>query len=245
MEIDYTAEMPSFSGLGTSSTFTVGLLNTLDAYKYTISNPLELAYRAIQIERDVLHDCVGCQDQVFAAVGGLNVIEFKAMNDIVVSPVVMRADRKKEFEDSLVLVFTGVYRRACKIAQKQVSRIGLNVERLQKIRKMVDKGYNILTSDAPLEKFGELLGEMWNEKKKLDESIATGQISDMYDKGIQAGALGGKLLGAGGGGFLLFYVPLDRKQEFCQRMNGYEILPVHIDSPGSRVVHMSTGKAER
>jgi D-glycero-alpha-D-manno-heptose-7-phosphate kinase len=238
VEIDYSAEMPSFSGLGSSSTFTVGLLNTLDAYKYQHVPPIELAYRAIEMERGVIGDSVGCQDQVFAAVGGFNVVEFKTTRDIVVSRVVMNPERMAEFESSLVLVFTGVYRQAKNLAKKQISNVHLNVERLVRMRRMVDRGYDILTGGGLLEEFGLLLDQMWQEKKSLDADIATGGINVLYEKGIAAGALGGKLLGAGGGGFILFYVPQDRRQGFEEKMSCHEIIPIRINAPGSMLIHM-------
>lgn len=237
VEIDYSAEMPSFSGLGTSSTFVVGLLNTLNAYKHKHIPPIELAYKAIEMEREVLKDSVGCQDQVFAAVGGFNVIEFKSTTNISVNRIIMKPERFKQLEDNLVLVFTGIYRRAGLIAKKQIQNVDNNVDRLRAIHRMVDTGYSLLTGNQSIDAFGELLNKMWQEKKKLDESIATGPISKLYDKGIEAGALGGKLLGAGGGGFILFYVPKENRAKFDAQMKENEIIPIKINTPGSIVIN--------
>lgn len=237
VEIDYSAEMPSFSGLGTSSTFVVGLMNTLNAYNHKYIPPLELAYKAIEMEREVLKDSVGCQDQVFAAVGGFNVIEFRSTTNISVSRVVMPPDRMKELESDLVLVFTGIYRKASVLAKRQIQNVSLNVDRLKNILKMVDVGYNILTGNHSLNEFGELLDKMWQEKKELDPDISTGKIGELYDKGINAGALGGKLLGAGGGGFILFYIPQENRIKFEQKMQVHEIIPLKINTSGSIVIN--------
>lgn len=237
VEIDYSAEMPSFSGLGTSSTFVVGLLNTLNAYNHKHIAPIELAYKAIEMEREALKDSVGCQDQVFAAVGGFNVIEFKSTTNISVNRIVMSPSRMRQLQNSLVLVFTGIYRRAGTIAKKQIQNVDLNIEKLKNIHKMVDVGYSLLTGSSTLDEFGELLDKMWQEKKKLDASISTGQIADLYDKGIGAGALGGKLLGAGGGGFILFYVPQENRKQFEERMIGNEIIPIKMNTTGSLIVN--------
>ena len=239
VEIVYCAEMPSFSGLGTSSTFVVGLLNTLSAYKYALQNPLELAYEAIDIERNVLKDSVGCQDQIFAAVGGFNVIEFKSLRDISVNKILMRPDRMKEFEDCLFLAFTRIFRMSMKIAKRQISKIDSNADKLRVIHKMVYDGYNILTGNSGFEEFGILLDKMWKIKSELDESICTHEIASLYKKGIDSGALGGKLLGAGGGGFILFFVPPKNHKSFKEKMSAHEIIPIKINADGSKVIHMS------
>ena len=239
VEINYCAEMPSFSGLGTSSTFTVGLLNTLSAFNYTTQKPLDLAYEAIDMERNVLGEAVGCQDQVFAAVGGFNVVEFKTTNDIIINKVIMKPDRIKEFEDCLFLIFTRQFRQAASIAKKQIAKIDGNKDRLKQIHQMVYEGYDILTGNSGFEEFGVLLDQMWKLKSELDENISTGEISALYAKGLDAGALGGKLLGAGGGGFILFFVPPERKKQFLMEMAGFEIVPIKTNVDGSKVIHVS------
>ena len=238
VEIDISADMPSFSGLGTSSTFIVGLLNTLYAYQYKRKPSIELAYEAINIERNILGEHVGCQDQVFAAVGGLNVVEFKTTRDIVVNRLVIRPDRLEEFEDCLVLVFTGAFRRASEAAKKQIENIGTNIERLQRLHKMVYDGYDVLTGNSGFEEFGVLLDKMWKEKAALEDGVSNGEIDSLYKHGIDSGALGGKLLGAGGGGFILFFVPPENRKEFNEKMKVKKLLSVQINAPGSMVVHM-------
>jgi len=237
IEIDYTAELPSFSGLGTSSSFVVGLLNALYAYQGKSVRPLELAYQAIEIEREILKETVGCQDQTFAAVGGFNVFEFRATDDIVVHRIPLSRERIEEFEAHLLVLFTGIRRRASDIAAEQVKKVEINRERLKRMREMVDEGYDILTGSASLTRFGLLLDEAWQLKSQLDKSIANDAIRTIYEEGKRAGALGGKLLGAGGGGFFLFFVPPEKKKAVLERL-GLEEIAVKVNAPGSHIIHV-------
>jgi len=237
IELNYAADMPSFSGLGSSSSFVVGVLNALYAYQGKAVRPLELAYQAVELEREVLREAVGCQDQVFAAVGGLNLIEFRSTREIIVHRLPLSQERLKSLEQCLVLVFTGLRRRAHEMAQSQISRIGLNLDRLRTIREMVDEGYDILTGTGELTRFGELLHRAWRVKSELDPSISNSTVHSIYERGLAAGALGGKLLGAGGGGFLLFFVPPDRLPNLHRELSDLEILSVRIGAPGSHIIH--------
>jgi D-glycero-alpha-D-manno-heptose-7-phosphate kinase len=236
IEIDYTAELPAFSGLGTSSSFVVGLLNTLYAYQGKSVNPIELAYQAIKIEQNVLKETVGCQDQAFAALGGFNVLEFRTKEDIIVHRVPLSPKRTEEFESYLMVVHTGIRRRASSIAANQVKKIDTNRDHLKRMREMVDEGYNILTGSTDLTKFGLLLNEAWQIKSKLDESISNDTIRTIYEKGIKAGALGGKLLGAGGGGFFLFFVSPEKHKKVLKQL-GLEEVPVKVNAPGTHIVY--------
>jgi len=237
VEVDYVADLPSFSGLGTSSTFVVGLLNTLYSHQGKYVSPIELAYKAIEVEREILKDSVGCQDQTFAAVGGLNVIEFRKTDDIIVNRISLTPERMKEFEDHLLLVFTGIKRRSGEFAKKQIQNISFNLDRLKRMRKMVDEAQNILTGNGSLIPFGELLHETWCLKSQLDKSMSNDQINVIYKQGIEAGAIGGKLLGAGGGGFILFFVPPEKRKDVAEKLKDYEIVPIKINSTGSHVIH--------
>lgn len=237
IEVNYTAELPAFSGLGTSSSFIVGLLNALYAYQGKSVRSIELAYQAVHIEREILKETVGCQDQTFAAVGGFNVLEFRATDDIVVHRIPLSPERIKEFESHLLVLFTGVRGRASEIAAKQVRKIDINQERLKRMREMVDEGYSILTGSSDLTKFGLLLDEAWRLKSQLDESVSNDAINTIYEEGKRAGALGGKVLGAGGGGFFLFFVPLEKKQAVLKRL-GLKEIPVKINAPGSHIIHV-------
>jgi D-glycero-alpha-D-manno-heptose-7-phosphate kinase len=236
IEINYTGELPAFSGLGTSSSFVVGLLNALYAYQGRSISPIELAYQAIKIERDVLKEAVGCQDQAFAALGGFNILEFRTTEDIIVNRVPLSPKRIEEFEEHLLLVYTGIKRRASTIAAKQIKKIDDNRERLKRMREMVDEGYEILTGSGSLTKFGLLLDQAWRVKSELDTSIAGKRVRAIYEEGRKAGALGGKLLGAGGGGFFLFFVPPEKHQKVAKRLNLEEI-PIKVNAPGSHIIN--------
>lgn len=237
IEIDYTAELPSSTGLGTSSSFVVGVLNTLHAFRGRMVHPLELAYRAIEIERDVLGEAVGCQDQTFAAMGGFNLIEFRGQRDIVVHRLPLSAARIAEFEEHLLMVYTGIRRRASQLAAKQVSKIGGNAGRLKQMRRLVDEGYGVLAGGQSLAEFGRLLHEGWLLKNSLDQSISNDAIDQIYRRGLEAGALGGKLLGAGGGGFVLLFVPPERRAAVLDALGPLETIPIGINAPGTQIVH--------
>jgi D-glycero-alpha-D-manno-heptose-7-phosphate kinase len=237
VEVSYTAELPSFSGMGSSSSCIVGLLNALNCFRGKAVAPLELAYQAIALERGQMGECVGCQDQTLAAVGGFNVLEFRAVDDIVVHRLPLTRERMAEFEQHLLLFFTGFRRRASDIAARQVGKIALNLEALKTMRGLVDRAYTCLTGTGGFEEFGRLLDEGWRLKQSLDEGIANQAIQQFYEGGLAAGALGGKLLGAGGGGALLFLVPPERRAAVRQRLSELAEIPISINAPGSHILH--------
>lgn len=237
IEVDCVAELPSSVGLGTSSSFVVGVLNALYAFQGRIVHPLDLAYQAIEIEREILHEAVGCQDQTFAAMGGFNLIEFRTTRDIVVHRVPLSAERKAEFEQQLLVVYTGLRRRASHLAARQVEKIGQNVAQLNEMRRLVDDAYSVLAGGQSLTNFGSLLHKGWVLKNSLDASISNDVINDIYRRGLEAGALGGKLLGAGGGGFVLFFVPPERQQAVVSALGSMQTIPMSINAPGTQIVH--------
>ena len=236
VELHNVADLPSFTGLGSSSTFTVGLLHALHAFKQEVRTPLELAYEAIHVERDILKENVGCQDQTLAAMGGLNLVEFFGTDDIRVSPLNLHPTRVAELESHLLVVFTGVTRRASDVAASQLARVDQNRDTLTSMRLMVDEATEILAGTGPLEAFGELLNMAWQAKRSLCERISNSKIDEMYDQAMQHGALGGKLLGAGGGGFLLLFAAPDRHQKLTDLFSDYEIISVKLNAAGSEVV---------
>ena len=240
IEINHSAEMPAFTGLGSSSSFVVGLLNTVYAFQAKLVHGLDLAYQAIDLERRVLGESVGCQDQTFAAVGGFNLIEFRSIGNFSVHRIPLGYQRIQEIESHLVAVFTGIKRKAEDLAKKQVSKTSENKSRLLSMRRMVDEGYEILASGKGLNHFGDLLQKSWVEKRSLDSSISNPEIDSMYQKAMDAGAFGGKLLGAGGGGFLLFFVPPEKRQKVKDAFPDKEQVDFRLDAPGSRVVHMGS-----
>jgi D-glycero-alpha-D-manno-heptose-7-phosphate kinase len=237
IEVNLATELPAFTGLGSSSSFVVGLLNSIYTFQGKAIEPLELAYEAIHVEREVLGESVGCQDQTLAAVGGFNLIEFRAMDDFVVHPVPFRRQRLQEFEDHLLVFFTGIKRRAEELSARQISRVDLNLQRLATLRAMVDEGYDVLTGQGSLTAFGGLLDKAWGLKRDLDQAISNDTIDEIYRAGIEAGALGGKLLGAGGGGFLLFFVPPERKAAVRQRLEHLQEVDFRTAAPGTHAIH--------
>lgn len=239
IELHNVADLPAFTGLGSSSAFTVSLLHVLHSFKREYLTPIELAYEAIHVERQLLKDNIGCQDQVSAAVGGFNLIEFRSEENIVVHRVPVSPQRLREFEQHLFIVFTGIRRKASDVVATQLQKIPTNTEILRRMRAMVDQGWDILTGQKPFAEFGALLHEAWMAKRSLDDGISNAEIDQLYERGRQAGAWGGKLLGAGGGGFLLFFAPPDVHPNFKKVFPNQPTLSVRINAPGSEIIHAS------
>jgi D-glycero-alpha-D-manno-heptose-7-phosphate kinase len=239
IELDCMAELPSSTGLGTSSSFVVGVLSALYAFQGRVVHPLDIAYQAIEIERDVLHEAVGCQDQTLAALGGFNLIEFRTTRDIVAHRVPLSAERLSEFERHLLLVYTGIRRRASQVAAGQIKKIDRNIAQLREMRRQVDEGYEILAGGKSLAQFGKLLHDGWVLKNSLCDSVSNDQIDQVYRQGLEAGALGGKLLGAGGGGFILLFVPPERREAVVAALGHLESIPFQVNAPGTQIIHAS------
>ena len=236
IELHNVADLPAFTGLGSSSAFTVSLLHALHSFKGEFVRPIDLAYEAIYVERHLVQDKVGCQDQLMAAMGGFNLVEFRTEDDIIVSRVAISPDRLAEFEAHIFIVFTGIKRKAANVVEKQLKRVADNTEILKEMRKMVDKGWDILTSNQSLTAFGELLHQAWLAKRSLDTGISNAEIDEIYRLGIDAGALGGKLLGAGAGGFMLFFAPPEVHPQLQSVFINHQILSVKINAPGSQII---------
>lgn len=236
IELHNVADLPAFTGLGSSSAFTVSLLHALHSFKGEFLSPLELAYQAIHVERHLIRENVGCQDQVLAAVGGFNLLEFRKEDDIVVRKVPLAPERMSEFERHLLIIFTGIRRKASDIAARQIARMGDNRETLRSMRRMVDRGWDVLTGGRPIEDFGQLLHEAWVAKRTLDDCISGTDIDRLYSTGLENGALGGKLLGAGGGGFILFFAPPDKHENLRRVFENQQSLQVKINAPGSQII---------
>jgi len=237
IEIHTVADLPSFTGLGTSSSFTVALLMVLHAYKGEYLSGLKLAYEAIYVERQLLRECVGVQDQVISAVGGFNVFEFRAEDDIRVHPVNLSPKRLNELQDHLLLIFTDIKRRAADVEAQKVKGFAGNLSTLGAMRKMVDQGYDILTATGSLEKFGLLLHDAWTMKRCLSASVSNNEIEAMYQSGLDCGAWGGKLLGAGGGGFLLFCAPPETHQRIREAFPGKHCVKVTLGASGAAIIY--------
>lgn len=236
IELHNVADLPAFSGLGSSSTFTVSLLQALHAYKGDIVNGIQLAYEAIHVERNLLKDNVGCQDQTMAAVGGFNVLEFKTEDDIKVHRIPVSQDRIRELESHLLLVFTNITRKASNVVAGQLKRVSQNEQTLRAMRGMVDTGYAILTSNTSICEYGELLHKAWVAKQTLASDVSNQSINQMYKKARDHGAIGGKLLGAGGGGFLLLFARPEIHGKLRSAFSEQQIVDVKLNARGSEIV---------
>lgn len=236
IELHNVADLPAFTGLGSSSAFTVSLLHALHSFKGEFLRPHELAYEAIHVERHLLKDNVGCQDQVLAAFGGFNVVEFRTERDITVNRLPLSPQRLAEFEAHLFLVFTGIKRKASDVVAKQLARVEDNKRVLHTMREMVHAGAKILTDTRPLAEFGDLLHQAWQAKRSLDGGVSNGEIDQIYEQGRAAGAWGGKLLGAGGGGFMLFFAPPEAHPKLEKIFADRQLLKLKINAPGSQII---------
>ncbi len=237
MEIHHDGDLPARSGLGSSSSFTVGMLNSLYALKGSMVPKSKLAKEAIYIERDVLKENVGVQDQIAAAFGGLNRITFGKDEKFIVEPITIGADRKKELESCLMLFFTGFSRTASEIAKAQIENTPQKSKELNIMRQMVDEALGILCGSGDISDFGRLLNKTWELKRSLTNKISNPEIDKIYEKAKFSGALGGKILGAGGGGFMLLFVPSERKQKIREALNGLLEVPFHFDNGGSQIIY--------
>lgn len=237
VEIHHVADLPARAGLGTSSAFTVGLLLGLYALKGQMRDKHSLAADAIHVEQDLLHEAVGAQDQVSAAHGGLNRINFNVDGSIEVNRILAAQDRVKDLEQHLALFFTGFSRTASEIAHAQVQATPQRTRELETMLQLVDEAESILASPGrSLDEFGHLLHEGWTIKRTLTEKITNSAIDEIYEAGLSAGALGGKLCGAGGGGFMMFYVSPERKEALRSRLKNLLCVPFSFSSRGSHVV---------
>lgn len=237
IEISLTADLPSFSGLGSSSSFTVGLINALSAHEGRFVSKEELARTAIHIERNVLQEAVGCQDQVFAAYGSLDLIEFSGDDRFTVNRICLPRARLCELDNSLLLFFTGITRRAGDIERTKLKNLDKIEKSLLNLFQLVEKAHSLLTGNAPLSNFGHLLGTSWQEKRNLAPGVSEPRIDQMYDLALANGALGGKLLGAGGGGFLLLFVPEENQPRLRKALHDYCEVEFSINASGSSIVH--------
>ncbi len=237
LRVTYEADLPARSGLGTSSSFAVGMLQAFYALKGKFADKKKLSKDAIYLERVLCKEAGGVQDQIAVAYGGLNRINF-CEDDFEVEPIIISSQRKEELNDNLMLFFTGFSRFSSKIAQSQKVMIKeKKTAELIEMLALVDDAQKILTSSGDINEFGRLLDYTWKLKRKVTDNISNSSIDSLYQRGIQAGALGGKLLGAGGGGFLLFYVEKDKQEKVKNEMKELLYVPFRFENGGTRVLH--------
>jgi len=238
LEIHHDADLPARSGLGSSSSFTVGLLNAMYAMKGKMITKRQLALDAIHVEQNLINENVGSQDQTSAAFGGFNKIEFGGEQEIQIQPITIGAKKSQALQDHLMLFFTGFSRIASEIAGEQIKKTPDRTVELNRMREMVDEAIGILnSSDSDITDFGRLLHENWMIKRSLTNKISTSQVDQIYETAMQAGALGGKLLGAGGGGFILFFVEPEFQPMVKGKLKHLLHVPFKFDTLGSQIIY--------
>jgi len=237
LEIHHDADLPARSGLGSSSSFTVGLINVLNALKGLQISKQDLAKQATYIEQEVLKETVGSQDQVLAAFGGFNRIDFHPYDSFNISPVIINKDLVEQLQSHMLLFFTGLSRFSSDIARDKVSNFTNRFQELTRIKEMVDEGMSILQSPStPIMDLGKLMHESWKLKRSLSAKVSTPKIDEIYEAGIKAGATGGKILGAGGGGFILFFAEPKNHKKIIERLKSLVHVVFHFDDVGSKIV---------
>lgn len=237
LRVNYESDLPARTGLGTSSSFAVGLLNAFYALKGKHASKKQLADEAIYVERELCKESGGWQDQIAAAFGGFNRIDFKD-NGYKVSPIIISPGRKQRLNDNLLLFFTGFSRFSSEIQKSTEAAIKDKTAQLREMLALVNEAQEVLVNDkSDLDDFGRLLDTTWRLKRQTGAKISTGSIDELYEKGIKAGALGGKLLGAGGGGFLVFYVQPEKRQAVLAAMRDLLHVPFAFENGGTQVLY--------
>ena len=238
VEIHHDGDLPARTGLGSSSSFTVGLAHALYAMKGRMVTKRQLALDAIHIEQDILKENVGSQDQTSAAFGGFNKIEFGGENHIQIQPITLNQKKCHLLQDHLMLFFTGFSRIASEIAGEQIKKTPDKQKELHKMQDMVDDAIGILNGgDSDISDFGKLLHESWTIKRSLTDKISTPQIDIIYENALNAGALGGKLLGAGGGGFVMFFVEPEFQPAVKEKLKNLLHVPFKFENTGSQIIY--------
>jgi D-glycero-alpha-D-manno-heptose-7-phosphate kinase len=241
IELHHDGDLPARSGMGSSSAFTVGLLHALHALNGRMPTKKQLAAESIYLEQEILGETVGSQDQVMAAYGGLRHVRFESNGEIVASPVVLPKDRLDELQAHLMLFYTGIVRTASDIAKTYVDSIDSHRRQLRLLQELVEESIDILTSGKDIRVFGELLHEAWEAKRSLSDQVSTSTVDALYEQALAAGAIGGKLTGAGGGGFLLLFVPLEQQSCIAEALKHLIRVPFSFESGGSQVIFHEPG----
>ncbi len=240
LEMVHNADLPARSGLGSSSTFTVGLLHALYAMKNKMVAKRELALNAINLEQNIIGEAVGSQDQTIAAFGGFNLIEFNKLKTFQVQEMLISEERRQSLEENLILCFTGFARTAEEIAKSQIESTPFKEKELNMMLEITNKAREIITNNSiSMDELGKLLNEQWFLKKSLTKYISNQAIDDIYNAAISAGAIGGKLLGAGGGGFMIFYAKKENHKKIKEKLKNKLIVPFKFEKTGSQIIYFS------
>ncbi len=236
VEIHHDGDLPARSGIGSSSSFTVGLLNALHALKGQMPSKQQLAEEGIYIEQECLKEAVGEQDQVLAAYGGFNHVTFHPHNGISITPVTLPSTRIKELNSHLMLFYTGIARTSSQLAQGYAHRVKNNTRRLNFMKDLVEEALSLLSGRGDLLAFGRLLGEAWKAKRSLSLRISNSEVDQIYETALTHGAIGGKLTGAGGGGFMLLFASPSKQRKIKEKLHKLIHVPFKFESSGSQII---------
>jgi D-glycero-alpha-D-manno-heptose-7-phosphate kinase len=236
VEIHHDGDLPARSGMGSSSAFTVGLLNALYALKGVMPSKKQLATESIHIEQNMIQETVGSQDQVLAAYGGFSQLQFFPNGEFTVRPVIIPSERLHELNSCLMLFYTGIKRTASEVAESFVKNIDKKKRQLRIMKDLVDESMTILNSGQNIDRFGDLLHEAWLAKRSLSSKVSNNEVDALYDQAMTAGAVGGKLTGAGGGGFLLLFVPPERQSNVREKLRKLIYVPFKFEYSGSQII---------
>lgn len=237
IRLTYEADLPARSGLGTSSSFAVGMLNAFHSLNGVYASKKQLADEAIHLERDLCNEAGGWQDQIAASFGGFNRIDFSD-NSYEVAPIIISKQKKEQLNNNLMMFFTGFTRFSSDVQKANASGIIDKTQQKLEMLRLVDEAEKVLQNkESNLDDFGYLLNTTWNLKRQTGSAISTNSIDELYDKGIKAGALGGKLLGAGGGGFLVFYVTPEKQESVRHAMQDLLYIPFKFENNGTKVIY--------
>jgi D-glycero-alpha-D-manno-heptose-7-phosphate kinase len=237
VEIHHDGDLPARSGMGSSSSFTVGLLNALYALKGYMPSKHQLLTESIHVEQQMIRETVGSQDQATTAYGGFNHIQFFQNGEISVRPVIMSPERVKELNSHLMLFYTGIKRTAADVADSYVKDIDSKKRQLRIMKDLVDESLSLLNGNRDLTGFGDLMHEAWQAKRSLSSAVTNSEVDQMYEAARAAGAIGGKITGAGGGGFLLLFVPPERQISVRQALDTLIHVPFRFDYTGSQIIY--------
>jgi D-glycero-alpha-D-manno-heptose-7-phosphate kinase len=239
LEIHHQGDLPARAGMGSSSSFSVGLIRTILALKGQIIGKHELALKAIEFEQEVLNENVGSQDQMAASHGGLNVIRFETDGTIRVEPLTISKSRIAELESHLIMLYTGTSRLSSEIAGEIIDQVDKKEKVLGEMYEMVDEAVGILNDDKDIHEFGRMLHHSWQLKRQLASQISNESIDRIYQTAMDNGAIGGKLLGAGASGFMVFFAPTECHQRIKEALPGYLYVPFKFEYEGSTLIHYS------
>jgi D-glycero-alpha-D-manno-heptose-7-phosphate kinase len=236
VEIHHDGDLPARSGMGSSSAFTVGLLHAVHGLKGEMVSKDQLARESVHLEQEVLQETVGSQDQISTAYGGFNHISFQPTGEYTVRPVTVRPERLRELNAHLMLFYTGIKRTASNVADSYVNGIEQHKRQLRVMKDLVEEGLGILGGNQDLCGFGELLHEAWQSKRSMSDMVSNSEVDDLYARARFAGALGGKLTGAGGGGFLLLFVEPDNQETVRSELEQLIHVPFEFEQSGSQII---------